>query len=797
MFGNLGNVYLSLPTGDRSANVELAISCYQEALRVFTLEKVPTSYARNQNNLGEAYRDLPTGDRYDHLLRAINCFEEALQVWTPEAAPLDYALAQNNLGKALTQLPGGDVNDNLTRAIECFQESLRFYKRRTEPRNYAVTQMNLGNAYLALPAGNRRQNLWQAIRCYKAASAVLAETAPLDYAMVQSNMGLAYSRLPTRNRKVTTRRAIACYQEALRFRSIAVTPADYGVTQRNLAELYFREQSWPSTLAAYQAAIAASEQLYHMGLSAASKASEVAENSQLYYKAAFAATQLNDAPAALVILEQGKTRLLSEALRLRVSPPDDVPEAAWDRFKHAAAAVRDLHRGVEPQPQAEHDLVQRYRAREQAAREANIELDGAIAEVRRFAPEFLRSLDLESIQSLISDDHTALLAFCITEQGSRALVVQRTQDTPVQVVQVPSFTQADLERLLLGPDNAWLIEYLEYQESAGDAKAQSRLLSTLSRVLAGLSRLLSPILSALNSDIDRLILLPSGSLFLMPLHAVPIAEDATELVCDRYQVSYGPSAQVLANLRNKLHSWKPNPHLAAAEHQLYAVINPQADPALAFTTLEGEAVASLFVKPDISAGPAGTRARVIAGVRGRSYLHFSCHGTYNWNDPPQSGLALADGDLTLADLQSGLVDMSAARLVTLSACETGIVDVLKGSAEEYVGVPAGFMLAGVPCVLSSLWAVTDISTALVIEQFYQNHVKEGMDLVASLHKAQHWVRTSTAQGLRLAERWTDIYRASRGQDRWAFQALHYYRTHPDERPFMHPYFWAAFTINGW
>jgi CHAT domain len=38
--------------------------------------------------------------------------------------------------------------------------------------------------------------------------------------------------------------------------------------------------------------------------------------------------------------------------------------------------------------------------------------------------------------------------------------------------------------------------------------------------------------------------------------------------------------------------------------------------------------------------------------------------------------------------------MSSARLVTLSACETGITDIMKGSADEFVGLPAGFMLAG-------------------------------------------------------------------------------------------------------
>jgi CHAT domain-containing protein len=80
--------------------------------------------------------------------------------------------------------------------------------------------------------------------------------------------------------------------------------------------------------------------------------------------------------------------------------------------------------------------------------------------------------------------------------------------------------------------------------------------------------------------------------------------------------------------------------------------------------------------------------------------------------------------------------MSSARLVTLSACETGITDVVKGSADEFVGLPAGLMLAGVPCVVSSLWSVPDISTAILMRRFYFNHVVERMDIPLALQDAQ-------------------------------------------------------------
>jgi CHAT domain-containing protein len=187
---------------------------------------------------------------------------------------------------------------------------------------------------------------------------------------------------------------------------------------------------------------------------------------------------------------------------------------------------------------------------------------------------------------------------------------------------------------------------------------------------------------------------------------------------------------------------------------------------------------------------------VIAGVHERSYVHFSCHGSYNWTDPTASALFLADGELTLAELQQGVVDLSRTRLVTLSACETGISDVLQGSPEEYVGVPAGFLLAGVPCVVSSLWAVPDLSTALIMERFYSNHVQNGMEFPAALGEAQRWLRQATAREMGLVELWECVYQNSGESDVDAFRAMRYYRSNPEVQPFAHPYYWAAFTVNG-
>ena len=208
MQNNLGNAYVSLPTGDRAANLARAIQCYQEALRFYTPETTPLDYAMTQNNLGLAYSDLPTGERVANLRQAIECYEQALTVYTAEAAPLDYAMTQNNLGAAYADLPTGERAANLARAIECYQQALRFRTPEATPLDYAMTQNNLGLAYLHLPTGDRATNLKQALECAETALQVkgLALWDQAEYLFTRGLVHLALGHLD---------QALADYQAAV------------------------------------------------------------------------------------------------------------------------------------------------------------------------------------------------------------------------------------------------------------------------------------------------------------------------------------------------------------------------------------------------------------------------------------------------------------------------------------------------------------------------------------------------------------------------------------------------------
>ncbi|HEX3045866.1 MAG TPA: CHAT domain-containing protein [Bacillota bacterium] len=788
VLSNLGEAYRNLPAGDLGVNLSRAIKYFEEALKIYNPETAPLNFAMVQNNLGNAYRNLPTGGRDTNFRKAVRCFQKALTVYTSDTFPREYAITQNNLGNVYQDLPTGARKKNYLKAIECYEEALKFRDPKTTPYDYASTQNNLGNVYYDLSADDRGQNLEQAIRHFKNALAVYTpEITPREYARLQNNLGNAYRNSSDGDRGENSGLAIKCYEEALRFRIPSVAPRENRRTNRNLANLYFDRRNWAAALQTYRTAMDIGEYLYQTGLSAENKAVEVVENAICYHHAAFASVCLGDISGALIIMEQGKTRLLTEILRLRIPHPAGVPDDVWFEYERASATARATQAGL-PARLVEINSAKFYEAQEQSINQANNRLDRVLEQIRHYAPEFLKPLDLAMSLDLVPNEQTVLVSFCITEKGSIGWIVTRNDDEPIKIVEIPSFTVQSLRAWIHGSDeipshDSWLGAY--------GSQINGHFQAVMDRVLldAG-AQLIAPILDVIPSGIEQIIFCPSGEMFLLPLHAAHLPGKTTRLG-DVYRISYGPSMEVLAALRSKT--------LGDNKGSFYAIINPEEDPKLAFALTEGRAIANLFKESCIHTGRGATKEIVVAGMPGRTYLHFSCHGFYNWNDPPASGLSLADDPLTLTELQSGIVDLSEARLVTLSACETGIVDVLKGNPDEFVGLPAAFMMAGVPCVVSSLWKVPDLSTALLMERFYRNHLERGQEFSAALQEAQLWVRDlPVSQVIEYTEKC--LCQAEEKNQRELIKYQNYYkdlsREDPTHRLFAHPYYWAAFTVYG-
>jgi CHAT domain-containing protein len=122
------------------------------------------------------------------------------------------------------------------------------------------------------------------------------------------------------------------------------------------------------------------------------------------------------------------------------------------------------------------------------------------------------------------------------------------------------------------------------------------------------------------------------------------------------------------------------------------------------------------------------------------YVHFSTHGLLNSVHPELSGMVFSlvnergeaqDGFLRAHEIYNLKLR---AELVVLSACQTGVGKDIRG--EGLTSLTRGFMYAGAPRVLVSLWDISDWGTTELMVRFYHGVLKEGMRPAAALRAAQ-------------------------------------------------------------
>lgn len=141
-------------------------------------------------------------------------------------------------------------------------------------------------------------------------------------------------------------------------------------------------------------------------------------------------------------------------------------------------------------------------------------------------------------------------------------------------------------------------------------------------------------------------------------------------------------------------------------------------PQLPGARAEAQAVSEIYDSPALI-GKAATEPQLRERVGSRvDVLHFATHALFDPVYPLQSSLIMSDGaravPLSAERLYAHPMN---ARLVILSACETGMGQVASG--DELLGLARSFYLGGASSVVSSLWPVDDEATRLFMETFHR------------------------------------------------------------------------------
>jgi len=738
---NLIESLLNCPSGEEieilQANLELIDDGFAQYLREWATETLATLDAEEAyhcanflDGLCVTFYNLRQGSRASNLDVGIACLEIGLTVVTRETYPEEWARSQNNLGMAYLYRIRGEKAENLELAIAACEASLEVYTPDAFPEDWARSQNNLGMAYLYRIRGEKAENLELAIAAYEASLEVYTRDA-----------------FPINN---------------------ANTLYLFGLT-------YWHNSQLPEAYNTFNSAIETVELMRsEIIIGGEADRQKLAEEwNKLYQSMVEVCIEMENSTAALEYVERSKTRNLVELF-------------------HKARSL----------------------------------------------PSQVQRISFAEIRSLLAENE-AILEWYITYNDFKVFIITRDSPQP-DIWQSSSQDLQALQEL-----------QQEYLDDIKDEEKYDNWKNQLDSRLEKLAQILhiDEIISRLPENCQKLILVPFRYLHLFPLHALTSsrqkADKTVETGCllELFPggVRYTPSCQLL-QLSQRVNLTVED----TSPSKFFAIQNPTED--LDFTDIEVEAIAKSFNPAEIlsrqNASKAGLKQQ-IASLQNADIAHFSCHGFFDFLNPEKSALILAGAKVTPLNpplvrgetgeetpplgrggapvpAQPGVpsdekryirsrrgenydivecltlteifdLELSKCRLVALSACETGLTDA-RNTTDEYIGLTSGFFYAGATSILSTLWAVNDVSTAILIIKFYELFRAENRPPVAvALRESQLWLRSLTVKGLL---EWVEASKLLSHEHKRKIQDRYRRGYRQDYQPYDSPIYWAAFCAVG-
>jgi CHAT domain-containing protein len=431
-------------------------------------------------------------------------------------------------------------------------------------------------------------------------------------------------------------------------------------------------------------------------------------------------------------------------------------------------------------------------------------------ELRRLDPiaaagKRIISLEITEIGQLLAiTNNTALLSFFSTRTDTFIFIARRDSQQQLQITTHQCNEQGTntLHNVIL---EQWIKPY--YADRYQWAQQITPFLQECSDRLA----IDTLIAQHLDDTITDLILIPHLYLHQIPFAALPInTQNGAEFLGNRFTIRYAPSCEILKICADR-------PDLSVSLN--YGIIEG-ASLDVPYAAFQGEAIANLLNIPP-SQRLRGTAEATISNFKQLAQtvniLHSYHHASSDPNEPLKSSLALADGNITLAQLL--VWQLTGLQEVFLSCCETAF-GISQTITDEVFTLASGFLCAGASTVIATLWSVEQLSAALLCIFYYEQR-EEGLDRPHALQAAQQQLRQlsgATLEGVygdRL-EAGLEIHRQqlylaheleqTKGEEatQASFDRLktvediikNLPQLYAQDRPFAAPVYWAAFTCQG-
>jgi CHAT domain-containing protein/tetratricopeptide (TPR) repeat protein len=410
--------------------------------------------------------------------------------------------------------------------------------------------------------------------------------------------------------------------------------------------------------------------------------------------------------------ERAKSRSFIDLLgNQKISLKDDVSQKLYDALSRQKITIRETEEAFASARAAEN---------EEEAKELSQKLVGArssyqdlLIDAKEQSPEIsnfitVDAITLNQLYELL-EDKVALVEYLVTEKELIAWVVEKGK---INSVRVP-ITEKDLKELVA--------DYRERIQKLAPVEEQAKRLYAL---------LISPVEKFIKNK--RLLgIVPHGHLHYISFSSL---KNEDNYLFERHPLFYSPSASVMQFTFKKK-------TVRSRDIKVLALGNPDLGDMnydLPLAEMEANAIKWDFPKIDVLTRENATESWLKENISDYRIIHVASHGEFDPINPLFSSLKLTrdknnDGNFEVNEVFG--LDIQA-DIVTLSACQTGLGDIVGG--DELVGLNRAFIYAGTHSILSSLWRVSDISTAVLIKHFYRNYGKE--DKAESLRKAQLLVK---------------------------------------------------------
>lgn len=689
--------------GDPLDNIERAIEAYEIVLKTPFIQAIPQIWAHTVIHLASAYENRLVGDKNANHENAINAYKAALNYFPRQIAPDDWAMIAKNLAMAYWSRTMGDHEENTNLAIDLLNQTLEIWTPDNASDDWASAMRNLATCYLFRKQGGQTNNIEQTIEyCQVILAVQTKENSYEGWKLTMRLLGQAVEMRIQGNSAENILRATQIYEEI--YKGVDSEKDPYWIINiaQGLGRIYSKRKEWRKANEVLRSGIEAGKLLYSYAYAPTSKKKYAETNIRIYDQiiesSLYLGQETNYSRNGLMYAEMSKSRdYLEYYSSSNIPPPAGVPKII---MLEEARLLNELNKNQLKIDSIDiNSKIEREVATERKAllKDLNTIWETLVQEypsaksyvdIRRAA--FPQWKDLENLSKTLGPK-TALVEFYMLRDNIGIFVLRDGWDSP-RVYNI-SLT---IDQLL----HRYLYPYLNemIQPKSTIPPAYSWL--SLGEIL------LAPIKECLDG-VSRVCMVPHKILSIIPLHALNL--NGRPFI-DYYEVVYAPSALTLIHLLKKVPTQVSNNVLVMA-------YTPK-DYERNIFNKEAEIIANVF-----NSSPLLNNDASIESFKERAqfadYIHLSCHGRFRYENPLESTILLSNGELSARDL---MTINQHADLVTLSACETGMITT--GTTNENLGFSRSLLYGGANSALLTFWSVNANSTLEWMENFYRFIVKD-------------------------------------------------------------------------